>query len=236
MSNNVFCFLNVLSSTIALIVCDSSDDSHTLRFPNIRERRVLNMNEPETSSLLANVTWTVSNLCRGKPLPPLEYIEPAIAPIASLLRRQHVSDDVLVDAVWALSYMSDGDNDRIQKVMDTGITKELVGMLQKSNTSVLTPSLRTMGNFVTGSDQQTQEVVDAGVVQYLFPLLDHPNVSAQLFNTMLVVVANKIFSQALFFELFVGFCVLFFIHSLEEHPQGNVLVTFQYCSWYNGTA
>lgn len=135
---------------------------------------ILNVNEPTSMTLLSNFTWAVSNLCRGKPSPPGHLIEPAIGPLASLLSR-NVSDEVIVDACWALSYLADGDNDRIQMLMDTKITDILVNLLNREQTLLLTPVVRTLGNFVTGDDSQTQVVVDAGVIKPASKLLQHPN-------------------------------------------------------------
>ena len=93
-----------------------------------------------------------------------------------LLSRQ-VADDVIVDAIWALSYLADGENDRIQMVMDSGVTQTLVDRLSGTNTALLTPLVRTLGNFVTGTDEQTQAVVDAGVLEDMLQLVEHSSVS-----------------------------------------------------------
>ena len=135
---------------------------------------VLNINDPHSVSLLSNVTWALSNLCRGKPSPPKHLIEPAIVPLASLLSR-NVGEEVHVDAAWALSYLADGDNDRIQMVMDTNITGILINFLAKDHLPLMTPTVRTLGNFVTGTDTQTQAAIDAGVITQVARLLHHPN-------------------------------------------------------------
>lgn len=57
-------------------------------------------------SLIRNATWTLSNLCRGKPQPNFQLISSCL-PI--LLRLIHSEDnEIVVDACWALSYLSDG--------------------------------------------------------------------------------------------------------------------------------
>lgn len=125
-------------------------------------------------SILNNVTWTISNLCRGKPAPSLILVEPAIDVMAELLNREGITNEVRSDALWALSYLSDGPNEQIERVIRTGITSKLIGFLREKNPlSLLTPTVRCLGNFVTGSDVQTQAVIDEGILDYLGGLLGH---------------------------------------------------------------
>ena len=131
-------------------------------------------------SLLNNMVWAVSNLCRGKPSPKLSLIAPAVGPLSSLLYNKDVSVEVLVDTVWALSYLSDGDNERIDAVMQAGPTQRLVEFLgDEKALPLLTPTVRCLGNFATGSDLQTQAVLDSGFLNHLPKLLDNPRVSYQ---------------------------------------------------------
>mmetsp|Transcript_36393 Transcript_36393/g.53314 ORF Transcript_36393/g.53314 Transcript_36393/m.53314 type:complete len:524 (-) Transcript_36393:179-1750(-) len=123
---------------------------------------LMNIAQPESLTLLRNVTWALSNFCRGKPQPDLETVRPAIPALASLLT--HTDQETVVDACWALSYLSDGEDDRIQACVDGGVVPHLVNLLSNPSSQVITPALRTLGNIVTGNDVQTQSVIDAGIL------------------------------------------------------------------------
>ena len=133
---------------------------------------IQNIQNPATISLLRNCTWTLSNMCRGKPQPPLEILAPALPILAGILF-QNKDIETMVDATWALSYISDGANARIQAVVDTGVVPYLTNILRSDNVQAVVPSLRTLGNIVSGDDQQTQCVLDANVLTALVPLLSH---------------------------------------------------------------
>lgn len=127
------------------------------------------LNEHAKLSMLRNATWTLSNFCRGKPQPPFEQVKPALPALAHLIHS--TDEEVLTDACWALSYLSDGTNDKIHAVIEAGVCPRLVELLLHPSPSVLIPALRTVGNIVTGDDLQTQCVIDHQALPCLLNLL-----------------------------------------------------------------
>eukprot|EP00892_Ulva_mutabilis_P006136 jgi/Ulvmu1/3895/UM018_0116.1 len=128
-------------------------------------------------SMVRNATWTLSNFCRGKPAPNFEITKHSLPTLRALIMPQNgeVDDEIMTDACWALSYLSDGPNERIQAVIHANICLRLVELLSYEKDTVLVPALRTVGNIVTGTDEQTQAIINCQALTALYSIL----VSAQ---------------------------------------------------------
>jgi importin subunit alpha-6/7 len=93
------------------------------------------LNDTRKVSMVRNATWTLSNFCRGKnPQPDWSLIQPALPMLAKLI--YSLDDEVLIDACWAISYLSDGANEKIQAVIEAGVPRRLVELLMHSHTAV----------------------------------------------------------------------------------------------------
>lgn len=79
-------------------------------------------------NMCRNGVWTLSNLCRGKSPPPdFQKVSKCLPVLARFI--YHEDNEVLSDACWALSYLSDGPNNKIQAVIDAGVCRRLVELL-----------------------------------------------------------------------------------------------------------
>lgn len=123
-------------------------------------------------SFLRNITWVIVNLCRNKePPPPINTIQELLPALNVLI--YHADINILVDTVWALSYLTDGGNEQIQMVIDSGVVPKLIPLLSHKEVKVQTASLRAVGNIVTGTDEQTQVVLNCDALSHFPALLTH---------------------------------------------------------------
>jgi hypothetical protein len=117
------------------------------------------------NEMLKHATWGISNLCRGKPRPQFEYVSKAMPYLCRLLGCSE--PEVLTDALWALSYIADGDEQYINLLLESGVIGTVVQALGCGNDEYGTPAIRVVGNVATGSHQQTQVILSCGALAHL---------------------------------------------------------------------
>ncbi|XP_022847056.1 putative late blight resistance protein homolog R1A-3 [Olea europaea var. sylvestris] len=113
-------------------------------------------NDKTKLSIMRKATWTLSNLCQGKPLPQFDQVKSALLPLAHLI---HTDDKkVLKYACLALLNLTDGTKDIIQAVINAGVFPRLVELLLYPSPLVSIPAMCTVGNIVSyGDDIDIQE-------------------------------------------------------------------------------
>ncbi|KAL9644031.1 hypothetical protein ABK040_005499 [Willaertia magna] len=133
-------------------------------------------------AVIRDATWSVSNCFRGKPLVPLDYVVQAM-PILSKLILQSKDEEVLSDALWALSYGTDlGDNHcyRIQLCIESSLLlRKILEYAASSQASLQQPAIRIIGNIAVGNDTQTQTLLDEKGLEVLRGLISHPKKSVR---------------------------------------------------------
>jgi len=119
---------------------------------------------------LRNATWAICNLCRGKPSADMELLAPAIPALSQLVRSG--DDAILIETLWAISYLTDAPEHHLEMVVQEGVVPFIIQLLNHPNLSVQTPAIRIVGNLVSGHDKLTQLVVEQGAVLILRQKLD----------------------------------------------------------------
>lgn len=132
---------------------------------------LINIENP-SETFIRNACWCLANLCRGRPLPPQDELL-YIIPVAVRVVETYTEESILVDAMWTISYISDGGAATVPHILETGCIDTIIRGLFHDSSSVQIPTLRTCGNFVTGSDEQTDVVLGAGLVEAIKFLMDH---------------------------------------------------------------
>ena len=134
-------------------------------------------------SYMRNAAWTISNMVRGKPSPPFDdRVQLAMTALARIVLDATGNapgaawacsggdQELLVDALWGLSYMTSGEDARLEFFRGLsepagaapGVIPAIVNLLQSPSKNVHLPALRTVGNLVTGSAADTDAVLEAG--------------------------------------------------------------------------
>jgi len=138
--------------------------------PDAAANLLLNVQYPESMRQLVTFTWCLSNLCRNKPPPSLE-VAAGLLPALTYLVTAMEDKEVLSDALWAVTYLSEGSDELVDAVVASGVLPGVIKALGHAEPSVALPALRCVGNVASGSAVQTQAAVDAGLLPALVPLL-----------------------------------------------------------------
>ncbi|VDO51713.1 unnamed protein product, partial [Schistosoma margrebowiei] len=120
-------------------------------------------------TVVSNIAWMLSNLCRNRDPPPPRAVIKKLLPYLNRLLQYEGNKNVIVDTAWALSYASDAVNEFIDDIIGSGCVPLLLRLLA----NLISPSLRAIGNLVIGTDEQTQAILDAGLLTYIPALLNN---------------------------------------------------------------
>jgi len=96
-------------------------------------------------------------------------------PMLTAILYSSMDERVLTNACSAICYLSNGENSRIQAVIDSGLVTRLVELLGHPSFSIQSPVLGSLGNIVTGTELQTQFIIDAGSLNAMTHLFGSPH-------------------------------------------------------------
>ncbi|CAD8089844.1 unnamed protein product [Paramecium primaurelia] len=134
--------------------------------------KLANRYKTETSEIFKTIMWAISNLARGKPTTKIYQKE--LIYILSDIINSIEDEELLIDACWGLSYLSEQES-QINTLISYGVVDKLTLLLQSEKHLILIPALRIIGNILTGNETQTDHVLNTGVLSRFEILLQHKN-------------------------------------------------------------
>ena len=136
------------------------------------------------SELLKHIAWCIHNLCRNKPVPNAHRVGVCIPTVKRILLGSQgvggidtLDNELLPDLLGTLACLSLTSDTLSQRLLSHGFLEYLIKLLSQLpslSLPLLTPAMRTLGNFLTGCEQDTQLVLDAGFTPILHQLLRYP--------------------------------------------------------------
>ncbi|XP_069989414.1 importin subunit alpha-4 [Penaeus vannamei] len=134
--------------------------------------KIIKNGEEEDSTKVSTVrvvAWVFANLFRNKKLAlNPDELKDSIATLKVLVN--YPDEEVNVDALWALSYLSEQGDEEIEGVLGEDLLPVIVRHLESERSKMVVPALRASGNIVSGNDAQTEAALAAGVLP-LYKLL-----------------------------------------------------------------
>ena len=115
--------------------------------------------------------WTLANLCQMKTLPGISSILSAINNIVTK-EQSNVNSQASTNAFRALEYLSDGNREQIEAIIEDDIISTIVQHLICSNTRVIYSCLTIINNISCGTNTQVDRLIKLpGVINSLVNLL-----------------------------------------------------------------
>ena len=117
--------------------------------------------------------WALTNFCRWKPHIDPYLIEPVMEIFSEYIEQTNLTVENFSNICWGLSYLTEGDNNRIAKVLPYFKLERIIELMGHIDEKVVVPAVRIVGNIVAGTDEMTQSVLDCGVIRLLEDLSSH---------------------------------------------------------------
>ena len=139
----------------------------------------------EFISMLRNVSWTISNLCRFGRHHKEHIIDLVECMAALLLQKEALALDerdgspegIGANIGWSFCYLTnDMNSDQstvplLEAMIKWKVIESLIALLGSNNAFTLHSNLRAIGNVLTANDRYTAHCIDCGVLQRLHVLL-----------------------------------------------------------------
>jgi hypothetical protein len=131
--------------------------------------KLLDKIEEISDSNLGTIVWFLSNLLKGKPQPSSSVRDKIVGYLPDIFKSK--DENVLSDACWCTSYITDGDNLGIESVINANIVGKILDLIHNSNITIQAPAVRVIGNIASGEDTHAQTLINLGVIDKILTLL-----------------------------------------------------------------
>ena len=121
----------------------------------------------QSTSLVKQGCWGLSNICRTKPHPPPEILMPALPALAKGLMLHNQMNEIVADILWSFGCLTENSYEVIQKVISLDILQLIVSFARSQSYTNALPALKILGNIIGGTDQQTDYVIKYGGLKAL---------------------------------------------------------------------
>jgi len=136
------------------------------------------MNTTKKAQVIKHGAWMLSNLCRGRPLPKLPFVQAAIEPLCAVFKTS-LDNETITETAWALPTLLDNSS-LVDRFLATGTGPSLINHLKNPQVSVLIPCLRAIGNIISGTDLQTEALLsNPDLIPILMMLIISPRTSVR---------------------------------------------------------
>mmetsp|Transcript_10555 Transcript_10555/g.30911 ORF Transcript_10555/g.30911 Transcript_10555/m.30911 type:complete len:527 (-) Transcript_10555:120-1700(-) len=130
---------------------------------------LINLAHPKNMDHLRQVMFAIANLCKGNLASHVASKANLLGPLVLLLDKP-IAEEIKADILWAISYLTDGDEKEVDFVISIGILSKLIKFLDQ-DCEFKQPIVCILGNFVSESDSRIQTVLDSGILNHLAGLL-----------------------------------------------------------------
>ncbi|CAI2363828.1 unnamed protein product [Moneuplotes crassus] len=134
-------------------------------------------NAEPNSMMTRNCMWCITNLLINKPFPTIEELV-YIIPIISKCLKSNEKEEIVIDGIRFITYISYAGKQTINKMIELGIIEILNSYLKFADdisNEIILLCVKTLGNFASAEEEQTQAIIDAGVLPHFHDLLSHPD-------------------------------------------------------------
>ena len=101
--------------------------------------------------------WIISNLCKGKPSPPLERLQPFVKYLNPLLYNK--DEGVVSDVLWSLLYITDRERTAVKLVINCIDIAQVASFISSTNHLIKKAALIILGNISIGDEEDVDIVL-----------------------------------------------------------------------------